>query len=288
MASLLDQPAWTVAELEDLVRRGDFAAILDRSGVTKAAPDDWYDLIVNMIVDAAATVDLPQATVVGPSHPQVVLWASRYAGSTIRQVTEETRAAIRALIVDALAFGGPPRVIARDIASVVGLDSRSAQAVVNYRRELEAALREQRSIAALRRRWSLAPGRRPPGSAHLDIDGRIDAMTEAYRSRLLRRRAENIARTELQIAVHRGQDIVWQDVLGRDRDLRGRAARVWIATEGARTCALCSALDGQVVGFDDEFSGPASTARDAEIVTVGQLPPRHPSCRCTTGLRFGR
>ena len=289
METLLDQPGWTVDELEELVRRGEFGTIIDRTGVTKAAPtpDDWYALILQTIVDAAAAAALPAAVaVVAETHPQAVLWASRYAGAAIRSVTDATRAAVRTLIADAIAFGGPPRVIARDLAAVVGLDARSAQAVVNYRREVERALSSARSAAALRGRWTLAPGRLPPGAGK-SLEARADAMAGAYRVRLLRRRAENIARTELQTAVARGQDIAWHETLDRDGELRGRARRVWISALDARTCARCRALHGQVVGFDEQFEGPLSTRVDAEVGPVGQLPPLHPgSCRCTTGLRF--
>ena len=273
--ALLSQPARSVAEIEDLARKGDFAAILDRAGVTKAEPDDWYDLVLTVIVEAASATQLADIVVeVTESHPQAVLWASRHAGQLITGVTEETRRAVRAIIARAIGEGGPPRVIAQDFADIVGLDARSAGAVVNYRRALEDALAAERPPRALQARYRLAPGRLPAGAPRT-IGGQIDALVEQYRDRLLRRRGENIARTEIQRAAHQGQEIVWQETFLRRPDLRRRARRVWIATEGPRTCALCRALHGQTIGFDSEFQGPLSTRGDAEVGAVGQLPPRH-------------
>ncbi|MBA7536601.1 hypothetical protein ES705_28865 [subsurface metagenome] len=43
----------------------------------------------------------------------------------------------------------------------------------------------------------------------------------------------------------------------------------WLTAFDERTCEECSALDGEVVGLDENFSGGLST------------PPAHPNCRCT-------
>lgn len=280
---LLDRPWWTPTELADAARRGDYTAIIDRSGLTKTAepePEDLVELLLKVIVDAAATVTVPGAatSVAGGSHPQAALWARRQAATLITQVTEETRRAVRQIIAHAISYGDPPATVARDLAAVVGLDARSAQAITNYRAQLEAAFQADRPLSALTARFSAAPSRLPAGARALDTEGRVDALVGKYRDRLLDRRAQNIARFETQTAVHRGQDIVWQDALAGRPDLRRRARRVWIATSGA--CPICTELDGQTIGFDDEFTA------DAAQGVVGQLPPAHVACRCSEGLRF--
>ena len=286
------EPTLSLDETEALVRQGRFAEIIDPLALTRltkaAKPETLLEAYVRVITEAAGTVSIPGVVTarLDMTSPAAVLWAYRLAAQLVTNVGAETKAAIRVIIARALAFGGAPRTLARDIWAVTGLDARSAQAVVTYRANLEAALMAGRQPAALRGRFSLAPMRMPAG-APADVEGRVDLLVDAYRKRLLRRRGENIARTELQTSVHRGAQLSWDQAMTEHPDLRPRARRVWVATKDGRTCARCASLDGQVIGYDEEFEGLLSNRAGAETGAVGQLPPLHPgSCRCTTALRF--
>lgn len=276
------EPTMGPDEIEALVRGGRFAEIIDGLDLTHLAkaerPDTLLEAYLRVLVEAGATVRIPGvvAAEIGMSHPQATLWAYRLAAQLLTNVGAETKAAVRLIIARAVGQGGPPRVIAREIYEVTGLDRRGAQAVLHYRQQLEATLAAGRPPAALRSQFSLAPLRAPAATGD-----RVDGLVDAYRNRLLRRRGENIARTETQTAVHRGQQLVWDATLAEHPDLRPRARRVWIATPGGRTCPTCFALDGAVIGYDESFE------TDAGGVTVTtQVPPAHPSCRCSEGLRF--
>ncbi len=88
-----------------------------------------------------------------------------------------------------------------------------------------------------------------------------DALYIPSRSRGLtpRRHAELIARTELQRSAAAGAETLFD----RNRDVL--AGKEWQATNDARTCPICAALDGSVYTLDDP-----------NAPTI----PRHPRCRC--------
>ncbi len=181
--------------------------------------------------------------------PAAVRWAEEEAAALVVEIDASTREAIRALVVRALREGGHPRVVARWIRPLIGLHSRWAVAVLNYRLRLEA-----RGFA---------------------VD-RVETLVARYYAKLLRARSLNIARTEILRAANVGKRLAWEQA--RARGLLGTAPqKQWIAAAGA--CETCAAADGQVVAFDDAFSTALGNF---------EMPPAHPSCRCTAGLVIGR
>jgi hypothetical protein len=115
--------------------------------------------------------------------------------------------------------------------------------------------------------------------------------------RLLKRRAENIARTETIRAANMGTQFGW-DAAADAGLLPPGTQKVWIATEDSRTCPICAVLDGNTVdlggNFDVSVEATAFTIEGEEIRVTAtrpmkrssttRTPPAHPSCRCTLGL----
>jgi SPP1 gp7 family putative phage head morphogenesis protein len=81
-------------------------------------------------------------------------------------------------------------------------------------------------------------------------------------------RAERIARSETITAQERGNREVYKEA--------GFDQKVWMANPDA--CDDCLALDGVVVGMDDQFFH--------DSYSDGQTPPLHPNCRCDHGPYF--
>jgi hypothetical protein len=174
--------------------------------------------------------------------------AAALAADLVTGITDETVAAIRAVLRSAIAEGGSPAVIARLLRDVVGLSTRQAQAVAAFRTGLLDA--------------GLAPDR-------------VDAKVDRYATRLRSQRARTIARTETLRCLNAGQHAGW--LQARDAGLLpATARRRWMATSGAGTkaklCEWCAGLDGQLAPLDGLFAGGV------------QAPPRHPGCRCTVVL----
>jgi hypothetical protein len=195
----------------------------------------------DVVVKAAATIswrfDL--------NVEQAIRWAEQKAGALVVEIDAATRDAIRALVVRAMAEGGHPYKVARDIRGLIGLHSRWALAVYNKQLALEAA--------------GLAPAR-------------VAQLTSAYYSSLLKTRSETIARTEILDASNQGRLAAWGDAISQGY-LAPEVTKSWLAAEGAEE--NCVSVDGQEVGVMDDFETPFGPMT---------MPPMHPNCRCTATL----
>lgn len=116
-----------------------------------------------------------------PIGIESVNWAEKHSANLIVQITDNTRAGIRAFIVNALKRGRSIPDIMRDIRPIVGLYDTLALAVGRYRTKLET----------------------DPKYAKLTAK-QIDGRTERYSRRLHKYRQNMIARTETRMAFDRG------------------------------------------------------------------------------------
>lgn len=167
----------------------------------------------------------------------------------VRQVTDETRKAIRNEIDIALKEGLGADRTARNIIDSIGLTNRQARAANNFRKKL------------------LENG--------VSLD-KAEAEVKKYTTRMLKYRAENIARTELMKSANSGHmEMVRQ---GIDQDIIPRnVMKIWIVTPDDRLCDYCMAVEGQTVPINEPFQTPLGP------VDIAWL---HCSCRCVMGLVF--
>lgn len=221
----------------------------------------------------------PKATFVGRFdllNPESITWIDQHAAELVRQVTAETRGAIRAIIKRSFEDGIPPADTARLLRDVIGLTERGANAVYNYEkwlRGLDASTLSQTTLDRLAR-----GGLRKNQVAKLQRQGlseeRIQKLVSGYRQRLINERAETIARTETIQASNRGQLTLWQQAQAQGW-LPATVKKVWIDTEDPRTCYVCAHAAGQKVPVDEPFS-----TGYGYVMT----PPAHPRCRCASAL----
>ena len=183
--------------------------------------------------------------------PQAIVAAERSAALLVTQVTAETRAALKALVVKGLKDGITPAKLARLIQDSVGLNTPQAAALLNYRVALEA----EGALSALR----------------------LEAAVERYREKLLRQRKYMIARTETMRVLNAGKLEAARQA-ERDGWITG-STKEWAAAPEELVppvCDECHDLDGDTVGLDSAFS----SGDDA--------PPAHPYCRCSIKIHPGR
>lgn len=215
-------------------------------------------------------------------NPAVQRIIDQFTGSLIVEVTGETRRAVADIVRAGFIEGIPPRTQAREIRRIVGLTQRDANAVDRFLRgQLEGGIDAKRA----------------------------DLLADRMRNRLLRNRAENIARTETISAANKGQTMAWDQAADEGLLDRTTTREVWIATEDERLCPICAVLDGQTISFGGTFTSsvqatgfdikPAGTiegtpVKDIKVTGTKPLPtpittrepPAHPRCRCATGLVF--
>lgn len=258
-------------DLEALITEGNLAAVAEAlKGVGVA--QDAVDQIASSLV-AAQEFAIDRVTAEFDfrlENPRVREWAQVHAANLVVEIDGSTRQAIRDLIDDGLRLGKNPRALVSQISQVVGLTSRDAGAVARLMSGIEDLRRAER-------------------------------MGQRYANRLLRRRAENIARTEMLTATHRGQLEAWRRAADEGIIDRTRARRVWIVTPDERLCSECAVMRDQTVGFSDPFVATEEAAAfgisGREIVVAetrpraepwaDMTPPLHPSCRCRVELTFG-
>ncbi len=174
-------------------------------------------------------------------------WARARAAELVRDVSTETRWAIRRIVEQSVHAGTAPRETAKLLESVVGLTERQAQAVARYRANL------------------LAEDVKP---------ATVDRLVSRYGTRLLKFRSQLIARTETIRAANEGRRAQWQRNVAEGTILPERWEREWVAIvpSDGRTCPYCEGQDGQRAPID----GTYPNGDDG--------PPGHPACRCTESL----
>jgi hypothetical protein len=185
------------------------------------------------------------------TNPRAIEWIRANVAEMVVEVTDSTRAAIRAIIERAFEEGRNVDQVARDLRQVIGLTIREAEVVEKLRKRLEAD--------------------------GFDPD-RLDARVERFYRASLRRRARRIARTEMINASSGGQQELW--IQSRDNGLiKADTKRQWIVTDDDRLdTVVCEPMDGQLVGLEGDF-----TTGDGRKV---RQPTAHPMCRCAMRLRL--
>ena len=129
-------------------------------------------------------------------------------------------------------------------------------------------------VTGLTERDGVAVGNYLRGLLETDVrPARAQKLTAAYADRLMDRRIDNLARTELAEALTRGQREAWRQGVD-DGTIAETARRVW--RTGANPCPICEPMNGQSVGLDEEFETGDGDAVDG--------PPAHPSCECSQEL----
>lgn len=188
------------------------------------------------------------------TNPEAVRWAETRAARLIVEVGRETRRAVREIVSRAFSEGIPPREAARLIKDVVGLTSRQAGAVAGLRARLAA-----KGVRA----------------------AEVQRRTSRYASRLRRRRALTIARTETMAAANEGQRQLWLQAKASGY-LSDQDRRRWVVTPDERLCEVCAPMRRATA----PLAADTWTKVDGTVVTLPL--PAHPNCRCTHVIELAR
>jgi SPP1 gp7 family putative phage head morphogenesis protein len=168
--------------------------------------------------------------------------------SLVREIDASIRAALISAVDDGFIEYRNSKDVARAIVDrkIIGLDTRLQNAV--YRR---ARLMREQGIA----------------------EEKIAKESAKYSKKLLKYRADMIARSEMISAANEGHLEAWK--LGIDQGMiNKRAQKQWIAGRTERTCIICNDLHGQKALIHSPFR---SNVTGQAIMR----PTAHPSCRCT-------
>jgi len=206
----------------------------------------------------------------------------------IKNITFESKEAIREVTLEAFQEGGNPLAQARKIKNSIGLTRSQSKWVNNFAREVEtlANTTDPRVLSALRRKIQnrqLVTGRLSQKINALFDDpsrfgaGELNELVEDYHKRMVAMRARTIARTETARMSAKGQSSLW-DQARAEGLISNKARRVWVVTPDEllrETHALIPTLNPGGVGLDDYFDTPFGPVFSS---------PAEPNCRCVVVL----
>lgn len=165
---------------------------------------------------------------------------------------KSTKESLRQTIEDLISGDISEAEAVRRIKMEVGLLPKHAKAVSNYRKTLISS-----------------------GTPR----GKANQLAEQYAKRLLKYRADMIARTEVARATGIGQTQFWRQM--RDQGaLPTQANRVWITALDERACDFCRSMNGQVATIDGGWDTPNGYMEYPQA--------SHPHCRCSSGITMSR
>lgn len=193
------------------------------------------------------------------TNPETIEFLRQYRFDLISLMKSKTMEGIRQILLEAFNSGMHPYQQAQMIKQGIGLLPRQASALENYRKML------------------MDEGRQ---------NDQIKRMVEAYRNRLLKQRAVNIARTETIRASTSGQYALWRQA-AKDGLIDPTAKVKWIVTPDDRLCPICEGIGRQPpVQLESNFSYTMQGAGAGSLPKTysGMTPPIHPQCRCAIGL----
>ena len=287
--------------VRDALRTGNVVAAAEEILASISTEPSFYsalDRAVQLAMEAGATnimATLPPARRLqvrfDGRHPDAEAWARTRAANLITEITEDHRNVIRAVLDDGIANQRRYRDIVRllvgtrENGGLISLHSRQADAVLSARQELESM------NPAVLRRTRLHGNDRGMVEARIRRGGRltsaeVEAISQRYADRLLRLRAETIARTEANAALNAGRHLAVQQMIDRGEIRSDAVSRIWDATIDRRTRGSHVSLDGQVRAWGMPFVSPLTGASMMYPHDENAIASERINCRCTERIRI--
>ncbi len=245
----------------------DIEAALISGDLTGAQFEAWRDTYSQLLADkigpmwsnAMAASGKPLAHAIeaivegdfayNPAWPWIQDYLDVHGAEWVVQVSDSQKAGIRALL-NRFAVEEPinPKVAARFIRPTIGLTEKQALAVANFR-----DLQIKNGFTGKR----------------------LEETVAKKASFLLRRRAENIARTELARAWGQGQRQTIRQAKSDGLFPGKRMIKEWFTAVDEQVCSVCGPMEGATVPIDEPFitiDGPVDIPSEV-----------HNQCRCDEG-----
>jgi hypothetical protein len=267
--------------LDEAVKTGDVQPILDALDLT-----DYKLAVRESLLEAASNKTLLPFDVRFDSLDPWAIRAIQTAEFSLMQgLTTDIANGIRTFLTAGIRFGVNPVDTARDIRTIIGLTDRQALSVLNYRQLLTGGAKGQPYREALRRvtrdgRFDRSVLRAIEEKVPLKAS-QVDAQIKRFEERLLKQRAETIARTETMDALHQAQTLRWQQAIDQGKVNASELVRFWHTAKDERVCPICAKIPGlneQGRGFNEPFAFPDGETK------MG--PTAHPNCRCVVFIRI--
>lgn len=183
-----------------------------------------------------------------PQHPRLIKWMEDRTLLVVDDISIEASDRVKVIIREATVRGDTEAQIAQRIKQVVGLNKRQSTAYQNFRKkQIENGVPK----------------------------GRATKNANAYAKRLVKQRAETIARHEVQMALEEAKLEYWRQAADAGLIRRGDSWRIWRTHPDERLCPFCQPMEGKRTRIGGVF-----------YTKLGKVPapPLHVNCRCWTEL----
>lgn len=232
-------------------------------------------------------------------NPRAEAWNFKRGSDFVTEMLEDQRAAIRNVIQSGLEQGKGVtamrkaligvRVGGKRQGGIVGLHSRDAGAVERMRAYLSNpdTMSEYFSRSARDRRFD-GIIRKAMRQGRKLTQAEIDKITGRYAERLLIKRSDRVARTEMHNAFANGRAEAMQQVIEENGIPEDAVTKTWQATiASARTRDTHRALHGQKVKFNRPFvSFSLAQMNHPGDSSLGAGPEEIVNCRCSCVYRI--
>ena len=248
-----------IVGLGKLIAEGDFGKALDLIPLDKLSIlESELPKALRDVLEASGERGARLVTEINPKigqirfdvfNPKAVQWMRSRGAELVREISDQTRQAIKDLISRAFQEGIPPLPAGKLIRDLVGLNSRQWKAVENFR-----AMMQSEGIKG----------------------DKLNERVSVYARRQLRYRARMIARTETKTAANMGQQMVWEQAQS-EGFLGPQARKFWLLS--ADPCPKCidtAARNNSGVPVSGMFMTPFGPK-------LG--PALHVHCRCGMSVR---
>ena len=262
-----------VPGLADMIAAGAIAAATEAIASTVISPAT-YLAVTEAALNATIAAAMPEAAkfkiAFNEPNRRAIKWAEQNIAVNIVGVPPASAQAINDALVESLRRGIHPRVTAAHIDHLMGLQPNHVKAV---NRLYFSSLQDGVTVEHARK------------------------IADRKAAKLIRYRAESIARTESINAANMGQQLVWETAL--DLGLLPEGTRkIWVATFDDRLCKICAVLDGTTIEIRESFAvnyeATGFKVTGDKITVTGVKPMKNPSmtkqptahiqCRCTSIL----
>jgi hypothetical protein len=274
----------TDADLLRLLSTGNVDQLLARVANPEAVARAFTDLRQQLragVADAATLFqkDLPKVARPGIAfdvlNPETIEAIRTLESRVLVSLSEDVRATVRQAVEAGLAEGIGPRELARRLRDVLALAPNQEQAVRTFRDLLASGDAEALTRALRDHRFDATVKRALQGDGL--TDQQVEAMTAAYRRRMVAFNAETHARTATLDALKEGQRLSWEQAADRGLIDRGRLRKEWVTVGDDRVRPEHEAMNGETVPFDAAFSNGDTVPGESDW-----------NCRCVARYFVGQ
>lgn len=202
------------------------------------------------------------------SEERVINWINEHGAEFVTRATKEQKEAIKVFLKRSVRESMSTDELARLIRPCIGLTKPQAEANLRYYNTVKEKLREEH-----------------PKMRVATIERRAREASVKYAEKQHRKRAKDIAQTEIVKAYNKGTDLAI--LQAQEQGQMGRVKRVWITSGDDKVCDVCRALNGKEIGMDEEFDslfgdekGKIPLKLKRSLFAHTEVPPAHPRCAC--------